>query len=307
MPGIILAAPTTAPQFAGMTQQWTHMGHTWTGWDDSVWDLCGDASGVVLLSGVRGLTMPPADRYASASPAVAGSRWRGHRVAEREVFWPVKVWADAGSAAWLAYDRAWWNTMRPDKLGTWAVTQTTGETRSLRLRFVDDGQHSVQVDPGLIGWERYGITLVAEDPYWEGEPISRTWETATPDEFFGTGAPSFFISSGNTLDNAKITNPGDVEAWPVWTLNGPITAAEVGVGGESIEVPFAVADGSSLTIDTDPRAQTAITSAGVDRTEDLGEVGFTAIPAGASIPLALAVTGAGSVSVSVTPRYYRAW
>jgi hypothetical protein len=316
MAGLVLATPggITPPPAA---PTWTHMRHRWDAWDGTSWRLSSRDSGVFLLAGVRGLTMPPIDRFSSASPAVAGSRYRGNRTDEREAFWPVKVWNDQSSQDWIEYDRAWWKTLDPDKVGSWVVTQPNGDKRSLRLRFVDDGNPSFDTDPARAGWTRYGITLVAEEPYWMGDPITREWAASNPVDFFGaSGGPSFFISSGHTLDNATITNDGNVEAWPVWRIDGPTTSVDLGVDGQTIEVPFTIAAGEAVVIDTDPRVQTAVQYdtvdgvlqlPGLDRTEDLGEVGFAPVPAGASVPLDLNMVGTGNVSISLVPRYYRAW
>lgn len=58
--------------------------------------------------------------------------------------------------------------------------------------------------------------------------------------------------------NAKINNPGDVDAWPTWTIIGDSTAAAVGVGTSVVEVPFVVPAGKALVVNTDPTVQTAV-------------------------------------------------
>ena len=129
--------------------------------------------------------------------------------------------------------------------------------------------------------------------------------------------------TGHTTANAAATNDGDEDAWPVWTVVGPAAAgAHVGVGGNVVEVPFAVADGKALVLDTDPRVRTALQydytpAAGkapaafanpVDRTADLtGAVDFASIPAGGTTPLNVAFAGTGALQVEITPMYWRAW
>lgn len=283
---------------------------TWAGWDGSSWDLTGvDVDGVLLGAGVRGMHMPAVQRYASESPSVDGSRWRGRRTAEREVFWPLWVQHGARGQSWVDLDRAWWRTMDPDRPGLWTVTQPSGESRSLLCRWTS-GADGFEMDPALVGWASYEVYLVAEDPYWQGTPVVRSWAPAAPVDFFdtaGDGAPPFHLSSSVTLETATMSNPGDVEAWPVWRIDGPTTTVEVGAGGTVVEVPFAIADGDSLTIDARPSAQTAVLADGTDVTDDLGAVGFAPIAAGAAVALSLDMVGAGVVTCSLTPRYYRAW
>lgn len=286
-------------------------GMTWTGWDGSVWDLLGSA-GLCLTPGVRGLNMPPVDRFTSTSPALAGSRWRGHRTLEREVFWPLLLWSDAGSVDWLDFDRAFWATMRPDKAGTWTVSDPQGLSRSLRVRYSDDSDHASDMDPSKFGWSVYGLRLVAEQPFWEGDPVTRTWNNDSFVPFFGGVAggkgPSFYISSGSTLVSAEVSNPGDVDAYPVYTVTGPVDSASVGYAGNTVSLG-AIPAGQQRIIDTRPDRLTVTDANGVDKWSELtGDPQFDApIPPGESVPLSLSMVGTGTVSLTLTPLYYRAW
>jgi len=302
---ILLAAPQ--PVALEPENPWPGLYMTWTGWDDTVWELSEDSSGVRLLAGTRGLSTPPFDHFTDDSPAVHGSRWRGYRSLERPVFWPLGVYGGGGTQEWLDYDRAFWRTLHPKRPGTWTVRQPSGETRTLRCRFRTVDDDALDVDPSLLGWGVYGVRLCAEQPFWQGQAITRSWQAAEPVDFFGAGAPSFSIGSGSTLDDASIDNTGDEPAWPVWTLHGPFTSVEVGVDGQVVEVPFALADGQSLTIDTAPTAQRAIDSAGVERTGELGEAQFAAVPAGTQVELSITMVGTGTVQAALVPLYHRAW
>ena len=301
---VLLAAPSAVT--GRPVDAWPGVRMTWEGWNGTVVDLTGDDSGASLGGGVRGLSMPQSQRYASDSPSVAGSRHRGSRATDREVFWPLAVYNGLGSQEWIDWDAAFWRTMHPDKPGVWTVEQPSGQARSLRLRFIGDGNHSVGIDPSLMGWERYGIELLAEQPFWQGAPIIRSWKAEDPLPFFG-GPGIITISSGSTLANATIDNPGDEAAWPVWTITGPCTSVSVGVAGRVVEVPFTLAAGEVLTIDTNPAAQTALMADGLERTAELGAADFAAVPPGESVALSTAMAGTGAVSVSVTPLYRRAW
>lgn len=312
---------------------WPGVQFVWTGWDGSRWTLCG-AEGVALLAGVRGLTMPPVDRYTKEAPAVSGSRYRGHRVLEREVFLPVSVFHDAGSQGWLDRDRAFNRTLWPDKTGTLSVTQpgdatSPAERRSITLRCVDDGEGAWDFSPGLVGWHNYGLTFAAEDPWWLGEPVTRSFAAATQVPFFDPAGNGVRISRENSFATASIPNPGDVDRWPVWWLAGPFTAAEVGVGSAKVNVPFAVAAGQMLVVNTHPTSRTAKQIAapgpslpieeqvalvesrlvtGTNKTRQLGATTkFAQVPAGANAALNVSLTGTGYVRTILTPAYYRAW
>ena len=285
--------------------RWPGMNMLWTGYDGSVWDLTTGRTGACMLAGVRGLTMPEVTHHKSRSAAVPGSRWRGSSTEEREVFWPIQLYHDTSSEEWVARDRAFWATLQPHRTGVWSVTQPSGEKRTLTLRFRDDGQAAFNYDPAMTGWMNYGITLDAEQPYWEAAPISATWRAGSPTSFFG-GSNVVTIASGQEATSAKIDNPGDVPTYPVWTLTGPLSAATLGINGRSINVGFSIASGQTLVIDTSPAALTAMMG-GVDRIASLGTSDFAPVPAGNGIPISLAVVGSGTVAMEITPLYYRAW
>lgn len=317
---------------------WPGVQFVWAGWDGSRWTLCG-AEGAALLAGVEGLTRPKVDRWTKEAPGVAGSRYLGHRVLEREVYLPISIFHDAGSQAWLERDKAFNRTLWPDKTGVLSVTQpgdddSPAERRSITLRCVDDGAGGWAFSPGLVGWHEYGLTFAAEDPYWRGDPITRSFSGPVQVEFFDADGDGVHISRSGSFATASIPNPGDVDAWPTYWLAGPFTAASVGVGDAIVDVPFAVADGDMLVVDTRPTSRTAklidapaTTSGGqpvpievqaafvqaqletaVNKTRDLGSTTrFARVPAEGNAALAVTMTGTGYVRANLTPCYYRAW
>jgi hypothetical protein len=303
------------------------MTHVWTAENGDAWELTSGDSGVWLGPGVRGVGMPPTTHFWIEGAATNGARWNGAITEKRTVFWPIAVYNNAGSQAWIDYDRRFWNSLQPEKRGTWTVTQpgtqdVAGQTRSLRLRFADDGDWAPDIDPALVGWGNYGVTLIAEQPFWEGPTISNQWgQGSAAVNFFGGGSPSapgagpaFYISSGSSIATASITNIGDVSAWPVWTIFGPCTSATVGLAGKTIAAPITLNSGEWLQINTAPSSQVAWFGSGTvdiatatNRTSNLGAVSFASVPPAANVPLSVALTGTGRVRIELTPLYRRAW
>lgn len=303
-------SPTAPPR------TWLGLQMTWTGWDGSVWNLTSAAEGAVMMAGVRGLTMPPVVHYSTAYASVAGASWRGHTVDAREVFWPIQIFHDLDSQAWIERDRAFWRTMRPEKTGVWTVIHPSGAQRHLDCRFSNDGDVAYNQDPVLAGWSNYGITLTAEQPFWRASPIKREWTAGGALPFYpeATG-DTYTISPSATLDSAAMPNPGDVDAYPVWEILGPTTSAQVGIAGRNISIPFGVGDGQVLVIDTAPTSQSATLYDlsgdqrinAVDRTTDLGAASFVPVPADSVTNTTLLLAGSGKVSLILTPLYLRAW
>lgn len=293
---------------------------TWTGWDGSVWTMTDPDSGLFLMPGVRGLGEGPHDQFKDVAPGLAGSLFSGFRATDRPVFWPVALLEDTSSEAWVLRDRAFRRTMRPGKTGVWTVTSNPGTTRRLTCRYVSGLDESLLIDPTYAGWVTYQVYLVAdEDPFWRGDPVQGRWGSTAPVDFFDPdGEPLFHVSDGRTVGSAQMTNPGDVDEWIEWVGNGPTTSLSLGVGDSVIEVPFAIADGQRIVIDTHPTEQVAILGDvdpsdpfkvlnGVDVTEDLGEVGFAPLPADATTALSIDMAGTGSVGARIIPGYWGAW
>jgi len=313
--GIILGAPSLPP--AVDHPDWSGMEMTWTGWDGTQWTVSDRSQGVVILAGVRGLNMPPTRRFVSRTGSLHGSRSRGWTTDEREVFWPVKVFNKEGSTAWLAHERAFFNTMHPGKFGTWTVKQSGGgSSRSLDIKYKDDGGKGFETVPSITGWQYYDLYLVAEQPFWRGTPVRGIWRVSPPQDFRNDGSHTdrvFYISPGSTMVNATMDNAGDVETWPVYTVIGPSTSATVG----GVTVPFEVPAGKAVRIDTapGPLSQTALFGDWVDgavinttdRTRELGTIDFTPIQPGTGKKLTLSMVGAGEIRAELTPLYFRAW
>ena len=327
MANVVYGAPylppvPAAPAWSGLPMTWTAKG--------SEWPLTSPDTGLFLLPGVRGLGSVSSERHSVSSPAVAGSRFEGVSVLDREVFWPLFVFHDGGSTEWMLRDRAFWATMDPSDTGVWEVTHPDGAKRSLRLRFRSDGDKASNLDPIFVGWDSYGITLVAEQPYWVGDPVVNAFAPPPPPlPFFEPTGPQIVnIGSSYSVENARMDNPGDVESYPRWYIDGETTSASVGVGDVVVNVPFTVPAGTCLVIESDPDVIGAtlyeVTVEGmglkpsqrvigthlinpVDKTAALGEADFAAIPPGSQVPLSLTLAGTGNVEVVLPTLYRRPW
>ncbi|TLM87207.1 hypothetical protein [Pseudarthrobacter sp. NamE5] len=309
-----------APAFSGLGLRWTAKG--------SEWALTDPSTGLFLKPGIRGLGSAAYTRHATESPAVAGSRFEGASYQDREVFWPIHIYSDAGSTDWMLRDRAFWATMDPTDTGIWTVTHPDGSHRSLRLRFLNDGDKVRDRDPMKVGWDSYGITLIAEQPFWVGDPVVKSFiGQVPPDPFFGTDGPVVTIASSYSAANATMDNPGDVESYPRWFVDGETTAVSVGVDGVIVTVPFTVAAGQCLVIESDPdligatlyevtpdapskpseRVVGVHLINPVDMSPALGEADFAPIPSGSQVPLSMEIMGPGKVEALLPTLYRRPW
>lgn len=283
----------------------------WFGWDGSTWDL-GDWRGGVIFAdgGVSGLSLPPFEHYRSTSPAASGSKWRGVRTQERPVDWNLLVFSKRDADEWREREAAFMKTLRPDKTGVWEHTTPSGERRYLTMRCEGGEMTSLErKDPHALGWSLHQLQFVAEDPYWYGAEILRSWAPPTGAEgasfFDPAGSPPFHITPSSNIDGASVPNPGDVAAWPIWTFIGPLTDITVTFNGGTLELPD-VADGQALVVNTDPRVATA-TRNGADVMALVDTWDPRPLPPGEETGVTVSVSGTGTVRLSLAPRYYRAW
>lgn len=261
----------------------------------------------LMDKGVEGMGMPEIDRQTRETPLLDGQVQVGWRARPREVFWPLGI-SDGTAGSWSTLQGDFWRALRPGIQGTWRVTGPTGEVRDLLCRYVSDGGGVYARDPAREEFETAGVTLVADDPWWRGAAVSKTFQTAeTPVPFFDTGSVVLNIMSANTVASTTIDNFGDIPAWPVYRIDGPITGFTI----NTLNAVVNVGVGQWLIIDTDPTKQTSLlyTAPGVftNVTSSLNGVGFSPIPPGSSQSIDVVLNGSGSLTVTLRPGYYRAF
>lgn len=311
VPGIVFVEPPTIYEPPPSDPGRSHYTIWWEGWDGSNWSLSDEQSGLVMMRGARGFGGITIENHRDEHASLAGSRWRDFRALNREFFLPLHVYSDGSSDDWVKHNRAFLRTMRAGKQGWIHIIHPDGHHRRIQARYDKGLEEAFEMDPAFYGWATYGIYLTAEQPYWErANPVRGIWRAPDPRYFFGGGseptdAPPFGISEEQNVTTATITNPGDVEAWPTWIYRGPATSATVGVDGRTVDIPIALLEGESITINMDPQVQAALRENGNDVTSQLGSFEFAPIPEGASVPLDIQLIGAGggSIEILLTPLY----
>lgn len=323
---LLSTPPTVVPE-----NPWPGVEISWTSPDGSTtWVLTDDASPVRLLSGTRGLGKPKALRFKDEAPGLWGSRYRGHRYEEREVFWPLLIFGGSSTQEHLDIDAAFWASIQVGETGTWRVSTPDNGYRTMRLRF-DREDTGWDLAPGLADWSLYELYLVAEDPLWTSEMVVREFGTSAGSRFADPATPALWhISSASTMQEATINNPGGVRQFPIWWWHGPFDSATGGVDGRVVDVDFEVIEGRTLVVDTSPQDRRAIEVitpdltglsdleqleamrvamlTGTDRTLELGSsTAFAAVPPGGVVPLDVGMVGTGSTRVMLIPQHERAW
>lgn len=276
----------------------------WESWDGTKYNLSDVQSGIHLAAGgLEGLGWPDIINYEVTSPMVHGSSYDGWLADGRKVFWNVVVYHEAGGQAWIDRARAFLRSFMPGTTGRWIAELPNGTQYGLTLRYRSGLNSGHDIDPSRTGYHVYGIELGPEQPFWEAAEETVFWDSGQDQDFYGpTGfGPPFIISSSRKMSGASITNRGDVEAYATWELAGPFTSASFGLGGRVTPVPFALAAGEVLRVNTDPRTGLTATVNGVDVMDQLPGFKYPAIPPGAAVPVALEMNGTGTIRARFRP------
>lgn len=278
----------------------------WTTADGKAWELTSWGSPIIKTKGATGAGQAPVEHWWQDSPMVPGSAWDGHRVGRGSLFLPLLLRAGS-SLEFLTLHREFMAALAPDVESVFRVTAPDGSWREARGRYSTGADLTLDIDPVKMRSARYGITWELGVPFWLGEPVVAEFVYDAGAAFFP--GPPFTLAPGQVLGSAAITNPGDVEAFPVWRMNGPFTGFTVGVGASVVSATLTKSAGQWVEVDMDPRALTVLDEAGVDCWSSLTEATFEGIPTGdTSLTTQLDDAGAGSgVRLSFTPRYRSAW
>lgn len=292
----------------------------WTGWDGTTWDLTNPRSGLfVTQDGIKGLHEPAWEQFTQQT--VEGQIVDDVRALAREMEFTVYLYSDKSSADWANRYDAFFSSWHPQHPGTLKVAAPTGASRAIDLRLTSDGGETFTRDPYRFTRRKHLLSAVADFPFYRGDRIRRHWGSAAElVEFFDpAGSPPFHISSGRTVADADLTNPGDQDAWIVWTVTntaGTDLSITIGIGDGTVTLP-PVPAGKSVQVDTHPESGAAWegfwtgslasgtftpetdVSGGVDPWDP------RPIPPGRGIPVDFDMVGSGVVTADFTPLYRR--
>jgi len=174
-----------------------------------------------LAEGVSGLGAAPVTLTTDPLPR-GGVRLRHVQPQARTIVWPVHVEADTHQEfidLWRSLAKAFTDTLRYGP-GVLDVARPDGRRRQIKVRYQEGWEGLGQAGTG-ISWDNAVLTLLAEDPYYY-DPVAQVVHRQTDSAAdFLNPYPS--VSSSQVLGATTVTNPGDVDAWPVWTITGPAT------------------------------------------------------------------------------------
>lgn len=310
-------APPTPPPVTPPPVQVPEVGYAVISYIDpsgTVWPMTDPSLPFFALAdGISGLGAAPVVLTTDPLPR-GGVRLRHVQPQARTIIWPVQVQADTHQAftdQWRALGKAFTDTLRYGP-GLLDIAMPDGRRRQIRVRYQDGWQGLGQAGTGL-SWDRAVVSLLAEDPYFfDPVPVVSTRAFAGTANFL---SPYPLVTSSQVLGNTILTNPGDVESWPVWTITGPaslVTVTRTDTGEAFVLDPNAAGiahgnllAGEQVTVTTDPPAVRYQDGTNWIGTLNWPTASLWALQPG-DTPVSIVLTGAGtgsSVTASVTSRY----
>lgn len=215
------------------------------------YDLNDGANRVVQAEGIAGVHVPGFSLAEAENGLYAGARVTGVRTKPRDVDVPLllkygtraALFADLADLAYALDPR------RGD--GRLRMTLPDGTVRDLICRYVT----GLGGDDKGFSHREFSLVFRAGDPYWYATTaVSQviTEATSTKTKWF-----PFFplqLCSAAMFANVTIPNAGEVETWPIWTVNGPGSGLKFvnKTTGKSLSLDVALESGDALVVDTRP-------------------------------------------------------
>lgn len=209
-----------------------------------------DEGDFVLTTGVTGFGIPATSVRIDES-AAAGGVWRFSKRGIRDLDLPIAIFGTSRAdveTKLRRLARLLQDTAGPTKV---VANYSDDSSVSLEAHYVGGAETQFGSDANSF-FCKWVIQLQAPKPYWQSEQ-----------------AQSFSVGSGNTgrgllpqLTKLKVTssqaigvvavnNTGDVAAFPVWTILGPVDNLVISNGSQSFGLNVSVASGQTFVIDTE--------------------------------------------------------
>jgi hypothetical protein len=226
---------------------------TWTDPTGTVWQLSetGDEPGWFTTQGPAGWDATTYEIITDPQPR-GGESVREIRSKPGRIVWPFY----AGGDSHLQYierrrqiKRAFTMTAHRKAVGVLRVERPDGPQYAREIEAFYEGGLEGEAGQGWL-YSSDAVTLFCPDGYWRSvEPITTT-RSYTPGVDFLNPFPS--ISDSLALGATAIDNPGDVTAWPAWTITGPMSAMAATnlTTGQEFALSYPLIAGEQITITT---------------------------------------------------------
>ncbi|SER95016.1 Phage tail protein [Lentzea xinjiangensis] len=280
------------------------------------------AAGYEVHKGVRGLGAVPRELVTDESPWADGAVVEADFAVPKQPMLPMAVRApdrDTFLARLRALEAAV-RTRTPagqPAPGQLELQQADGRKRRLWCYYLGGLPDEETIEfGGDTTWQRFGLQLLAADPYWyDAEPTRLAWDPPAPVSFLGDPFLPLKISPSQVIGDVPVTNGGTEATYGTWRITPPGTDLILrnDTTGEQLQITETIPAAHTLVIKTEPGRQDIRLfddadpdDPGVDWWEHLADgAALWALPAGTS-QLSLTLSGASAGS-KIELEFYQRW
>jgi len=244
---------------------------------------------VRLGLGVKGTGMPPVSLQ-TFEGAGDGAQVRTIRVLPRTMDLPIKIYGNNRREVEDLYRKV--AVIFAPTAGPVRLTITLdGEAWYVDVVRQGGGDFAWDQDTDGTHYLKFVVTAFAGDPYWTRlDPASKKVELGglgrgliKKGTYPNATLSALRVSTTSSFGTINFDNPGDVPAFPIWTVRGPFTRFELVSPDGSRSVEYAFSKGINQWVTVDMANGTAVDETGANQYGKLTSLpGFWAIPPGTS-------------------------
>lgn len=204
------------------------------------------------LKTVAGLGVAPLDLLTTPAPG-GGVTVDSTQLKARMISWPLRIRSDTHLGFLTEWRRVAGLFAQTRRLGPGRlrITRPSGsDSREILAHYA--GGFELEPDDGA--WLRATpvVSLLCPDPLWRA--INPTTYSRSQEANADYLTPYPTIGSGAVIGATTFLNAGVEDAWPTWTIRGPMTqlVATNVTRGQSFTLTYALAAGQTITIQSQP-------------------------------------------------------
>lgn len=258
--------------------------------------------------GARGFGVAPT-RLNIREGAGPGGRWKSTKRLTRDIDLPLIIFGDTRTEIKQKMHRLIKLLNDTFSVPTLYVVYPDEPEVFVNVHYGGGADPVFGVDTNRRTWARWTLTLRAPQPYWtsvQARNASLRAANSGRGLIKDTSLSKLRVSSSQTIGTFTIVNPGDVDAFPVWTIVGPgdTFAAHRVADGVGFTYDEPITNLNPITVDT--RQKTVRDASGENMYGNLGTAPklFSLPPGTSQVSVELTNSDSDSlVSLYFQPRY----
>lgn len=240
---------------------------TWLGGNGDLIFMTDCSQGIDWQAGRSGVDMPPFDLQEDPYPGGHGVIPGSVRAGPRTIILPTLVHL-ADFSPWRALQQRFARALNPlNGPGTLTINQPDGTARHIQALYQAGAEGDGIVDFRGLWFRKWAVSLRAAQPFWLGEPVAPVvFKNTASAGFLGAHFLPIHLDASQVLGATSVVNVGDVEAFPVWRVNGPATVVTLtnDTTGKTLTITHTMTGAEWLEVDTRPLHKSITSDAGVN-------------------------------------------